>query len=98
MFLNCFKVDNILYFLKILLTVDRYLNIRAKNWKKYAKPTNSVYVTLILAIIMFCLDFHLIFLNGYSTEFQNKTLVICYASETFPGLGYIVIWHRVIIQ
>jgi hypothetical protein len=72
-----------------LVSLDRCLNIHLLYWnRKMGRANRAVYIILAVAIIIACINSHLLFLNGYQKTnclpFEKRTCVICYSRLNDP--------------
>ena len=83
------------FVIKVLISLDRYLSIRIKGWRNnYMKSDRALKVALGLGTLLFVLNHHLLYLNGYIVEKNGTSEIFCYYSTVLDG-HYIPMWHFV---
>lgn len=81
---------------KVLMSIDRYLIFKIKNWKKVYFTQGIAAVTgLILLLVIFLANSNVLFLYGYVHEFNQTIKTECFT--TIPSTMWMQTWGFVSI-
>lgn len=80
-----------------MISLDRYFQVRYKNWRRsYFKGNRPTYSAILLFIFALLFNSNVLFLYGYSEEtFPNQTVYYCYEIPSIPSTRWMKIWGNV---
>lgn len=75
---SCFQLTS---WLLVSISADRLLSMTIKKWSKslFNGPKPVIYA-LLLAFIIFAINFHEVFTSGFSFDLDGIQIIICYAN------------------
>ncbi len=86
-----------IYFkLKVLISFERYLSVRMKNWKSsYLNPKRAAILSVTLILAMMLLNLNIFFTFGVDIFVNGTELIQCFSSPLDPSSGWMDVWGTV---
>ena len=84
-----------LYLKKVLISVDRFLLLKVKDWEKvYFKPKIAALTGFLVSFIIFLINFNVIFTYGYEFKSNGVAIIQCYATTIIPATQFMAVWNQ----
>ena len=80
---------------KVLISIDRFLLLKIKDWEKvYFKPNIAAITGFLVTLVICLVNFNVIFKYGYELELNGTTIVFCFPTD-IPATQWMAVWNQV---